>query len=274
MSQLSLFGIENSLPERIRRATVDGKEYFSCIDLMAEFTESKAAGQYWRDTKKRLADEGFQPQEKILQLKLTAPDGKMRITDCANGQTVLRILQAVPSEKAEPIRQWMAQLGYERLEEAANPELGIKRARERAIAAYQKRGADQRWIDQRIRGIDFRHHFTDALKRHVEGANYAAATDAVYVHILEMTAKQLRAALGLRDSDNIRDRMGWQALLYIELAEGTLTDELKSREWLTWAEAEDLITRICAVIGGQARQLEQHLGRRLATGQRLIGASR
>lgn len=196
--QLSL--IHAQFDPSIRRVTMDGVEYFSCVDIMAVFVGD--SGAYWQSgerkgqkkvlssdprviwgyVKKRLDEEGFNRQEKIIQLKLQARDGKMRLTDCADGQTIVRIIQSIPSPKAEPLRQWLAELGYAALEEAANPELAVRRRRAE-LAKLEKTGYGNHPDTQRLRDRDANIEVFKSLKATI--AQQDRLTNEQIVEIIE-----------------------------------------------------------------------------------------
>ena len=147
--------------KQIRKVIFQNEWWFSIIDIIEVLTRTDRARKYWSDLKSKLIKEGYvEVSEKIGQLKLIAPDGKMRETDCANTETVLRIIQAIPSPKAEPLKRWLAKVGYERVQEIENPEL----AQERMKKLYEQKGYSQNWIDKRLRGIAIHQSLTDEWK--------------------------------------------------------------------------------------------------------------
>lgn len=270
--QLSLFDAQPDFDKSIRRTDENGTVYFSLIDIMAQFSDTKAAGQYWRDTKKRLKSDGFQLKENILQLRLPSSDGKLYKTDCADGQTCLRIVQSIPSPKAEPIRQWLAQLGYERIEETANPELGIERSRQRAAASYHKQGKEDAWVEARFKGVVSRKLFTDTLKAVVsDSVDYPAATDAINVGLFGRTAKQLSKETG---SANTRDRMTIPALNAVSSVEWSSAQFLGDRQSIPFDQAVHFIEEIAHSYRVPLQHIQDLLGMDLATGKSLLsGAS-
>lgn len=143
--------------KRIRRIWHDEEWWFSIVDVVNALTDSADAGAYWRKLKQRLSEEGSQVVTNCHSLKLQAPDGKMRETDCANTKGMFRIIQSIPSPKAEPFKQWLAQIGYERVQEIENPEL----AQERMKELYEQKGYSKDWIDKRLRGLAIRQNLTD-----------------------------------------------------------------------------------------------------------------
>ena len=148
--------------KEIRKIFHKGDWWFSVIDVIEVLTDTPRPRKYWNDLKKKLVKEGFiEVSEKIGQLKMTAPDGKKRETDCANTETIFRIIQAIPSPKAEPFKRWLARVGFERVEEIENPELATKRTR----AIYKAKGYSDAWIEKRMRGIEVRETLTDEWKK-------------------------------------------------------------------------------------------------------------
>ncbi len=239
------------------------KWYFSIIDIILILTESKNPRRYWSDLKIKLAeDEGFsQLYEKIVQLKLTAPDGKKRETDCADVETIFRIIQSVPSKKAEPIKQWLAKVGYERIKEMADPTTAIDRARE----TYKKLGRSEKWIQQRMTGQETRNKLTDYWKEHdiKEGEEFAILTNIIHQEWSGFSVKEHKNLKGLK-SQNLRDHMSEAELIFTALA------ELSTRQI---AEAENATGMIenkeSAKKGGKiAREAKKNL--ELQTGKKVV----
>ncbi len=143
--------------KKIRRTWFNDEWWFSVVDIVGALAQTDRIRKYWSDLKTKLQDEGFEPSEKIGQLKLKAEDGKLRLTDCANTKNMFRIIQSIPSPKAEPFKQWLAQVGYDRVQEIENPELAQKRMRE----LYKAKGYSDDWIEKRVRGIAIRDELTD-----------------------------------------------------------------------------------------------------------------
>ena len=215
MDEIKLF--ENS---KIRSQYNEQEEkwYFSIIDIIAILTQSKNPRRYWSDLKIKLTDnEGFgQLYDKIVQLKLTSTDGKKYQTDCTDVQTLLRIIQSVPSPKAEPIKQWLAQVGYERMKEMVDPSTAIDRARE----TYKKLGRSEKWISQRMTGQETRNKLTDYWSEHdiKEGKEYAILTDIIHKEWSGLKVKEHKDLKNLK-SQNLRDHMSEAELLFTALAE-------------------------------------------------------
>ena len=178
--------------------------YFSVIDVIAILTESERPRKYWSDLKKKLINEGYiEVSEKIGQLKMLAPDGKMRETDATDAETMLRIVQSVPSPKAEPIKQWLARVGYERMKETVDPALSVNRAREN----WQKIGHSEKWIHQRMMGQETRNKLTDYWKDHdiTSEQEYAILTNIIHQEWSGLSVREHKQLKGLK-SQNLRDR--------------------------------------------------------------------
>lgn len=194
------------------------KWYFSIIDIVLVLTDSKNPRRYWSDLKIKLTnDEGFsQLYEKIVQLKLKAPDGKNRKTDCADVETLLRIIQSIPSKKAEPVKLWLAKVGYERMKEMTDPSPAIDRARE----TYKSLGRSDKWIQQRFSGQETRNKLTDYWKDHEisESEEFAILTNIIHKEWSGLSVKEHKSLKGLQ-SQNLRDHMSEAELLFTALAE-------------------------------------------------------
>lgn len=192
--------------------------YFSVIDVIAILSGSKEPKRYWSDLKRKLNKEaGFdQPYEKIVRLKMLAIDGKMRDTDAADAETMLRIVQSVPSPKAEPIKQWLARVGYERMKETVDPALSIDRAREN----WQKLGHSEKWIQQRMMGQETRNKLTDYWKEHeiTKDEEYAILTNIIHQEWSGLSVREHKQLKGLK-SQNLRDHMSEAELIFTALAE-------------------------------------------------------
>lgn len=194
------------------------KWYFSIIDIVLVLTDSKNPRRYWSDLKIKLTnDEGFcQLYEKIVQLKLKAPDGKNRKTDCADVETLLRIIQSIPSKKAEPVKLWLAKVGYERMKEMTDPSPAIDRARE----TYKSLGRSDKWIQQRFSGQETRNKLTDYWKDNEisESEEFAILTNIIHKEWSGLSVKEHKSLKGLK-SQNLRDHMSEAELLFTALAE-------------------------------------------------------
>ena len=194
------------------------KWYFSIIDIVLVLTDSKNPRRYWSDLKIKLTDdEGFsQLYEKIVQLKLESSDGKKYKTDCADVETLLRIIQSIPSKKAEPVKLWLAKVGYERMKEMTDPSPAIDRARE----TYKSLGRSDKWIQQRFSGQETRNKLTDYWKDHEisESEEFAILTNIIHKEWSGLSVKEHKSLKGLK-SQNLRDHMSEAELLFTALAE-------------------------------------------------------
>ena len=207
--------------KRIRTAWDEEKEewYFSVVDVVAVLTDQpdyQAARNYWKVTKKRLKDEGNETVTNCNRLKLPAEDGKMRLTDVADTEQLFRLIQSIPSPKAEPFKLWMAQVAKERLDRMQDPELSIQQA----MLDYKRLGYSDNWINQRLKSIEIRKDLTDEWKRHglQEGVQFATLTDIIYKTWAGKTAKEYKQFKGLK-KENLRDNMTNTELVLNMLAE-------------------------------------------------------
>lgn len=241
--------------KRIRTAWDEEKEewYFSIVDVVAVLTEQpdyQAARNYWKVTKKRLKDEGNELVTSCNQLKMTASDGKKRLTDVADTEQLLRIIQSIPSPKAEPFKLWLAQVGRERIEETIDPELTI----ERALETYLKKGYTREWINQRLQAIQVRKELTDEWDaRGVQkGVEYAILTDEISRAWSGMSTRQYKNLKGLK-KENLRDNTTTLELVLNMLAEATTTEISKQKAPETFSENID-VARAGGKVAGDARK--------------------
>ena len=233
----------------IRTAWVEGEEewYFSIVDVVGVLTEQPdidGARNYWKVLKNRLKEEGSQLVTNCNQLKMTAQDGKKRLTDVATTEQILRLIQSIPSKKAEPFKLWLAQVGRERIEEVIDPELTI----ERALETYAKKGYSREWINQRLQAIQVRKELTDEWdKRGVKkGVEYAILTDEISKAWSGMTTRQYKNFKGLK-KENLRDNMSTLELVLNMLAEATTTEISKQKQPESFEQS-----RMVAIEGGEA----------------------
>ena len=241
--------------KRIRTAWDEEKEewYFSVVDVISVLTEQpdyQAARNYWKVTKKRLKDEGNETVTSCNQLKMTASDGKKRLTDVADTEQLLRIIQSIPSPKVEPFKLWLAQVGRERIEETIDPELTI----ERALETYLKKGYTREWINQRLQAIQVRKELTDEWDaRGVQkGVEYAILTDEISRAWSGMSTRQYKSLKGLK-KENLRDNMTTLELVLNMLAEATTTEISKQKAPETFSESVD-VARAGGKVAGDARK--------------------
>ena len=238
---------------KIRTAWDEEQEewYFSVVDVIRVLTGSENPRRYWSDLKRKLKAEGaVELYEKIVQLKMTAPDGKKRLTDVADTEQLLRIVQSIPSPKAEPFRAWLAQVGRERIEETIDPELTI----ERALETYLKKGYTREWINQRLQAIQVRKELTDEWDaRGVQkGVEYAILTDEISRAWSGMSTRQYKNLKGLK-KENLRDNMTTLELVLNMLAEATTTEISKQKAPATLSENID-VARAGGKVAGDARK--------------------
>ena len=249
--------------DKIRAVWDDEQEkwYFSVVDVVAVLTESKdyqTARKYWNKLKQRLREEGFEPVTNCHQLKMPAADGKMRLTDVADTEQLLRIIQSVPSPKAEPFKMWLAKVGTARLDQMQDPELSIQQA----MIDYKRLGYSDNWINQRLKSIEIRKDLTDQWKLHnvEEGVQYATLTDIIYQSWAGRTSKEYKQLKGLK-KENLRDNMTNEELVLNMLAELSATSITKAKNPQTLDE-----NKTCAKEGGDVarvarEQLESKTGR-------------
>lgn len=238
--------------------------YFSIIDVVAVLTESKDANAYWRKLKQRLIKEGNETVTNCHALKMKAADGKRRLTDVANTEQLLRIIQSIPSKKAEPFKLWLAQVGRDRIEEIIDPELTI----ERALETYAKKGYPADWINQRLQTIRARKELTDEWQSHgvQKGNEYAILTDEVTKAWSGMSTRQYKNYKGLK-KENLRDNMSTLELALNMLAEATTT-ELTKIQNPYGLEANRNVAKTGGQIAGEARmRVEKETGNPVITNQ-------
>ena len=248
----------------IRTAWVEEEEewYFSIVDVCQVLTESADGRKYWNKLKQRLKDEGSQLVTNCHQLKMTAQDGKKRLTDVANTEQLLRIIQSIPSKKAEPFKMWLAQVGRERIEETIDPELTI----DRALETYSKLGYDADWINQRLQTIRARKELTDQWKSHgvEQGREFAILTDEVTRAWSGMSTRQYKNLKGLK-KENLRDNMSTLELALNMLAEATTTELTKVNNPQGLEENQKIARRGGAVAGNARKEIEAETGKPIIT---------
>lgn len=208
--------------KEVRRAWHDEQWFFSIIDVVSILSQSNRPRKYWDDLKRKLKDEGSQLSDKIGQLKLPSSDGKSYLTDATNLEGIFRIIQSIPSPKAEPFKQWLARVGQERIEEIHDPERAIVRAKK----IYEQKGHSDDWIAKRMRGINIRNTLTDEWQERgaKEGFDFAILTNEIYRGAFEMDAKQIKEFKSLNNPDNPRDHMSELELILTMLGEATTTE--------------------------------------------------
>jgi hypothetical protein len=240
--------------KNIRRKWHNGEWYFSVIDIIEVLTESGRPRKYWSDIKNGLIGEGFELSAKIGQLKLPSSDGKLYLTDCANTESMLRIIQSIPSKKLEPFKQWLAKVGYERIQEIENPEL----AQDRARKYYEMKGYPSSWIEKRLRGIAIRQDLTDEWgKRGVEeNKEYAILTNEIAKATFGVGIKEHKEIKGLDPkfkNQNLRDHMTDLEIIFTMLGEASTTEIAKKHDAKGFEENE-LAAKKGGKIAGDARE--------------------
>ena len=255
--------------KKIRRLLVDDEWFFSVVDVVAALTDSLDPGAYWRKLKQRLTAEGSQVVTFCHGLKLPAPDGKMRITDCANVKGMFRIIQSIPSPKAEPFKRWLAQVGYERVLEIENPELAQDRMKE----LYEQKGYPKDWIDKRLRGIAIRQNLTDEWKERgiTEDRDYAILTAEISKATFGMTPSAYKAYKGLESpNQNLRDHMTDLELIFTMLGERVTTELSKQEKPDTMPKHKSVARRGGKVAGNARKETEKELGRSIISSENYL----
>lgn len=253
--------------KRIRTAWDEEKEewYFSVVDVVSILTDQptqRSASKYWSVLKTRMNKEGSQLTTNCSQLKMTAEDGKSRLTDVANTEELLRIIQSIPSPKAEPFKMWLAQVGSVRIEETIDPEITI----DRALTTYLKKGYSREWINQRLQAIQVRKELTDEWDdRGVkQGQEYAILTDEITRAWSGMTTRRYKNIKGLK-KENLRDNMSTLELVLNMLAEATTTEISRSAEPQTFEENKQVARRGGKIAGNARKEIEADTGKPVIT---------
>ena len=251
--------------ERKVRTVLDdeaGKWYVSIVDVIAVLTESKDAAAYWRKLKQRLKAEGNETVTNCHGLKMTAPDGKMRLTDVADVEQLFRLVQSIPSPKAEPFKLWLSSLARERLEEIDDPEQGI----DRMLEYYHRKGYSENWINQRLKSIEVRKELTDEWERRgiKKGQEYATLTDIITLGWSGMTTRQYKQYKGLK-TESLRDNMTNLELVLNMLAEATTTEISKERKPRTAAANRAVAAQGGRIAGNTRREIEAQTGIRIVS---------
>ncbi len=238
--------------------------YYSIVDVVAVLTESRDAAAYWRKLKQRLKQEGNETVTNCHGLKMTAADGKKRLTDVADTEQLLRLVQSIPSPKAEPFKLWLAQVGRERIEETIDPEQAI----DRALETYLKKGYDPDWVHQRLLSIRIRNELTEEWKaRGIRpGKEYAILTDEITHAWSGMTTRQYKNLKGLK-KENLRDNMSDTELVLTMLAEASTRDISKAEKPEGFSESVDVARQGGEVAGIARKALEERTGKPVVTPQ-------
>ena len=245
------------------------KWYFSIVDVVAVLTESPNPRKYWSVLKTRLKQEGSQLATNCSQLKMMSSDGKMYNTDVADTEQLLRLIQSIPSPKAEPFKQWLAKVGYERVQEIENPEL----AQERMKELYEQKGYSKDWIDKRLRGIAIRQNLTDEWKErgvHSE-KDYAILTSEISKATFGLTPTEYKQVKGLtKKTQNLRDHMTDLELIFTMLGEKVTTEISKQEKPDTFHKNKQVAKRGGSVAGNARKQTEKELGKSIITKENFL----
>jgi len=244
----------------------DDKWYFSIVDVVEVLTNSPRPRKYWNALKTKLQNEGSELSHKLGQLKMPADDGKMRMTDVANTEQLLRLIQSIPSPKAEPFKQWLAQVGAERIAEIENPELAQARIR----ATYKAKGYSNEWIEKRIRGILVRDELTNEWKQRgvKEGKEYAILTAEISKATFGIIPSDYKKLKGLtKANENLRDHMTDLELIFSMLGEASTTEIAKNRDAKGFDENHTAAKAGGSVAGKARKDLEQKSGKKIVSNQ-------
>lgn len=247
---------------RVRTVWDDEQEkwYFSIVDVVAVLTDSSNPQTYWRVLKKRLLSEGNETVTNCNGLKMQATDGKMRLTDVADTEQLLRLIQSIPSPKAEPFKLWMAKVASERLNQIQDPELSI----DQALMDYKRMGYSDSWINQRLKSIEIRKDLTDEWKKHglQEGVQFATLTDIIYQTWSDMTSKEYKQFKGLK-KENLRDNMTNKELVLNMLAELSTKEISETSDPETFSDHIDIAQQGGEVARNARLELEAKTGKRV-----------
>ena len=252
--------------KQIRRIWYNDQWHFSVVDVVAVLTDSSIPRRYWSDLKIQLKNEGFEVYDFIVQLKLQASDGKYYETDCADTETMFRIIQSIPSKKAEPFKRWLAQVGYERIQEIENPELAQDRAKE----YYEMKGYPKDWIEKRIRGIAIRQELTDEWKQRgiEEQKDFAILTNEISKATFGIDIKRHKEIKGLNPqfkNQNLRDHMpDWELILSM-VGEKATTDITQTKDAKGMNECVDASKEGGEVAKNTRLELERKTGKKIVS---------
>lgn len=248
--------------KEIRKIVYENEWWFSIVDICEVLTESADAGAYWRKLKQRLKDEGSEVVTFCHGLKLTAPDGKKRATDCANTEGIFRIIQSIPSSKAEPFKRGLAKIGYDRIQEIEDPELATKRTR----ALYKAKGYSDDWIEKRMRGIAIREELTDEWKKRdvKEKEEYEILTAEIAKAAFGVTPGQHKNLRGLK-RQNLRDHMNDLETIFSMLGEAATTEITRGDDAQGFDESKKSARKGGGVAGKARKDLEKKTGKRVVS---------
>jgi hypothetical protein len=249
---------------RIKWVANEEDYYFSIVDVVAVLTENdfQTARKYWNKLKQRLGEEGNQTVTNCHQLKLIAEDGKLRLTDVANTEQLLRLIQSIPSKKAEPFKSWLAKVGKERIDETADPEKAINRA----MATYLKKGYSKEWINQRLKSIEIRKELTDEWERVgvKKPTDFAILTNEITKAWSEKTVKEYKKFKSLR-KENLRDNMSNLELVLNMLGEASTKEISKSKNPRTFPHSKKIANDGGTIAGNARKAIEKKIGTKIVT---------
>ena len=255
--------------KKVRKIIYKSEWWFSIIDVIEVLTKSDRSRKYWNDLKTKINNEGYvELSEKIGQLKLESSDGKKYKTDCANTSTIFRIIQSIPSPKAEPFKRWLAKVGYERVQEIEDPELATKRTR----ALYKAKGYSDTWIEKRMRGIEIRDTLTDEWdKRGVkQNREYAILTAEISKATFGMTPSKYKKFKSLK-RENLRDHMDDLELIFSMLGEASTTEIAKAEDAKGFTENKKVAKKGGGVAGKARKDLEVKIGKKVSSRGNYLG---
>ena len=254
--------------KEIRKTIHDDQWWFSITDVIEALTGNERPRKYWNDLKKKLKKEGYsEVSEKIGQLKLEAPDGKKYLTDCADTETVFRIIQTIPSHKAEPFKRWLARVGYERIQEIEDPELATKRTR----ALYKAKGYPDDWIEKRMRSIAIREGLIDEWKNRgvKKQKDYAILTAEISKAAFGITPSEYKKIKGLK-RQNLRDHMNDLELIFSMLGEAATTEITRNKDTQGFDENKQAAIEGGSVAGTARKELETKSGKKVVSGKNYL----
>jgi len=257
--------------KEVRKVIFQNEWWFSVIDVVEALTETDRPRKYWNDLKTRIIKEGYvELSAKIGQLKLPSADGKLYKTDCANTETIFRLIQTIPSPKAEPFKRWLAKVGYERVQEIEDPELATKRTR----ALYKAKGYPDSWIEKRMRGIEIRETLTDEWKKRNVGEDreYAILTAEISQATFGMTPSEYKKFKGLK-RENLRNHMNDLELIFSMLGEASTTEIAKNKDAQGFVENKQAAKLGGSVAGSARKDLEQKSGKKVSTTRNYLSLS-
>ena len=249
--------------KEIRRVLEKNEWLFSVVDIITSLTDSVNARDYWFKMKIRVkSEDGIELSTICRQLKMKAPDGKMRLTDCANTEGIFRIIQSMPSPKAEPFKRWLARVGYERVREIEDPELGTKRTR----ALYKAKGYPDGWIEKRMRGIAIREKLTDEWKNRgvKEDTEYSILTAEISKATFGLTPSQYKRLKGLK-RENLRDHFNDLELIFNMLGKAATTEIAREKDARGFTENKDAANKGGRIAGKARKELESQTGKRVVS---------